>query len=184
MNNQTIADIYATNDKIRGKLKETISKLNDEQMAFLPDGEKWTIAHIVEHIAIVEDGMSKISAKLLAQAQSAGKKSNGAAILSENFGKKAVEARALKFEAPDRVRPTGNQTIAESLAKMEENRRNLEKLRPLFESVECGDYKFPHPFMGELSAHEWLTLVGGHEVRHLAQIEGILAGMIKPHAEL
>ncbi len=175
MSNQTIADIYAANDKVRAKLKETISNLNDEQMTFLPDGEKWTIAHIVEHIAIVEDGMSKISAKLLTQAKSDGKKSNGEAILTENFGKKTAEARVLKLEAPDRVHPTGKATINESLAKMEENRRNLEKLRPLFESVECSDYTFPHPFMGALTAHEWLTLVGGHEARHLAQIEKILA---------
>ncbi len=175
MHSRTIADIYETNDKIHAKLKETISNLNDGQLAFLPDNEKWTIAHIVEHIAIVKDGMSKISAKLLTQAQSAGKQSNGKAILTENFAKKAVEARDLKFEAPDRVRPTGKLTINESLAKMEESHQALEKLRPLFETVECSDYKFPHPFMGELSAHEWLALVGGHEARHLAQIERILA---------
>ncbi len=181
MNNQTIADIYATNNKIREKLKQTVLSLNDEQMAFLPEGEKWTIAHIVEHIAIVEDGMSKISAKLLTQAQSAGKQSNGEAILTENFAKKAAEARQLKFEAPDRVRPTGKMTINKSLAKMEESGQALEKLRPLFETVECSDYKFPHPFMGELSAHEWLALVGGHEARHLAQIKRILAQTM--HAE-
>ena len=175
MSNQTIADIYTANDNIHARLKETIAKLNDEQLAFLPEGEKWTIAHIVEHIAIVKDGMSRISAKLLAQAQNAGKQSNGEAILTENFAKKSAEARQLKFEAPDRVHPTGNLTFGESLAKMEESGQALEKLRPLFETVECSDYKFPHPFMGELSAHEWLALVGGHEARHLAQIERILA---------
>ena len=179
MSNQTIANIYAANGNIHAKLKETITKLNDEQLAFLPEGEKWTILHIVEHIAIVKDGMSRISAKLLAQAQAAGKQSNGEAVLTENFAKKAAEAKQLKFEAPDRVRPTGNLTIAESLAKMEESEAALEKLRPLFETVECSDYKFPHPFMGELSAHEWLALVGGHEARHLAQIERIVAGMQK-----
>ncbi len=175
MNNQTIADIYTANDNIHVKLKETITKLNDEQLAFLPDGEKWTISHIVEHMAIVKDGMTRISAKLLAQAQSAGKQSNGKAVLTENFAKKAAEARQLKLEAPDRVHPTGKLTINESLTKMEESREVLEKLRPLFETVECSDYKFPHPFMGDLSAHEWLALIGGHETRHLAQIEKILA---------
>jgi uncharacterized damage-inducible protein DinB len=177
MSNQTIADIYTTNDNIHARLEETITKLNDEQLAFLPDGEKWTIPHIVEHIAIVKDGMSRISAKLLTQAQSAGKQADGKAILTENFAKKAAEARELKLEAPDRVRPTGKLTISESMAKIEESRQMLEKLRPLFETVECSDFKFPHPFMGELSAHEWLALVGGHEARHLAQIEKILSQM-------
>ncbi|MGI8638933.1 MAG: DinB family protein [Pyrinomonadaceae bacterium] len=174
MNNQTIADIYATNDKVREQFKQMIGNLPDEKANFLPDGDKWSIAHLVEHIAIVEEGMTKISAKLLTQAQTEGKKSDGRANLSENFAKKAVEARTLKFEAPDRVRPTGKQTIAESLARMEENRKKLEELRPLFESVECSDFKFPHPFMGELNANEWLTLVGAHKARHLKQLENIL----------
>jgi len=174
MNNQTISDIYATNDKIREQTKQLVANLSDEQKALLPDGEKWTIAHIIEHIAIVQDGMTKISAKLLTQAQAAGKTSDGAARLSENFAAKAAEAQQLKFEAPDRVRPTGNQSVAESLSKMDEAREELEKLRPLFESVECSDFKFPHPFMGDLTAHEWLTLIGGHEARHLRQIENRL----------
>jgi hypothetical protein len=174
MNNQTISDIYVTNDKIREKTKRLVASLTDQQTADLPEGEKWTIAEIVEHIAIVQDGMAKISAKLLTQAQAAGKTSDGAARLSENFAAKAAEAATLKFEAPDRVRPTGNQTVGESLRKMDAARGELEKLRPLFESVECSDFKFPHPFMGDLTAHEWLALVGGHEARHLRQIENRL----------
>jgi uncharacterized damage-inducible protein DinB len=169
-----INDIYESNDKIHAKLTETVSNLTDEQANRLPDGEKWTIANLVEHIAIVQDGIARISGKLLSQAQSAGKKSDGSLILSENFAQKAEEAKKRKFEAPDRVHPTGTQTIAESLGKMREARQNLENLRPLFESVECSDAKFPHPFMGDLTAHEWLALVGGHEARHLQQIENLL----------
>jgi len=174
MNNQTINDIYETNNEIREKTKQLIADLTDEQTAFLPESEKWTIAHIIEHIAIVQDGMAKISTKLLTQAQAAGKTADGAARLSENFVQKAAEAKTLKFQAPDRVHPTGNQTIEESLKKMDETREKLEELRPLFESVECSDFKFPHPFMGDLTAHEWLILVGGHEARHLRQIEAML----------
>ena len=171
MNNQTIGDIYARNDKIRENTKQLVASLTSEQTAALPDGEKWTIAEIIEHVAIVQDG---ISAKLLTQAQAAGKTADGAARLSENFASKAAEAQTLKFEAPDRVRPTGKQSIEDSLRKMDEARSELEKLRPLFESVECSDYKFPHPFMGDLTAHEWLALVGGHEARHLQQIQNRL----------
>ena len=174
MNNQTVSDIYAANERISEKLKAVISNLTDEQADFLPEGEKWTIANLVEHIAMVEEGITKISAKLLEQAQAAGVESNGFAKLSENFTQKALEAQAQKFEAPDRVRPTGKQTITESLAKMEENNKRLEEIRPLFESVECSDFKFPHPFMGELSAHEWLALIGGHKARHLKQLENLL----------
>ncbi|MDQ6787709.1 MAG: DinB family protein, partial [Acidobacteriota bacterium] len=123
-----IKDIYATNDEIRQKLTQTVENLPDEQANLLPEGEKWTIANIVEHIAIVQDGMTRISGKLLAQAQSAGKQSDGAANLSDNFRQKADEIKKLKLEAPDRVRPTGKQTIAASLEKMKETRKSLEEL--------------------------------------------------------
>ncbi len=177
MNYQNISEIYAANDKIHGKLKETVSALTNEQANFLleEDGGKWSVANIVEHIAIVQEGMTKISAKLLSKAQNRGGKADGAAKLSENFAQKALEAKDLKFEAPEMVRPSGKFSIAESLAKLEETRASLKDLRPLFESVECSDFKFPHPFMGELTAHEWLALVGGHEIRHIRQIENILS---------
>ena len=175
MSSQTIGDVYASNGAIREKMKQLVVSLSDEQKTHLPDGEKWTIAGIVEHIAIVEDGMTKISAKLLNQAKAAGKTSDGKIRLSENFLAKAAETQNLKLEAPERIHPTGKQTIEESFEKMESSRRALEDLRPLFETVECADFKFPHPFMGDLTAHEWLALIGGHEARHIRQIEKRLA---------
>ena len=174
MNYQTIADVYAANDKIRERLKETVGNLTDEQANALPEDGKWTVAQLVEHISMVEDGMTRICAKLLNGAKEAGKMSDGSAKISADFLQKAEQSREQKLEAPDRVHPKSNQTIAESLAKMEESRNRLNELRPLFESVECSDYKFPHPAFGELTAHEWLALVGGHEMRHTAQIKRIL----------
>lgn len=174
MSNQTIGDIYANNDQIHEKTREMVAGLSDDQGAFLPEGDNWTMAHLVEHIAIVQDGMMKISAKLLNEAKAADVKSSGEAVLSDNFKQKAAEAQQTKFQAPERVAPTGNQTISQSLEKMAETRRTLEDLRPLFETVECSDFKFPHPFFGDLTAHEWLTLVGGHEARHLKQVADIL----------
>lgn len=174
MNYQNISEIYDANDKIREKLKETVSGLTEEQANFLPEGEKWTVAHLVEHISMVENGIARISAKLLGEAQAKGVQSKGEAKISESFLEKAAWGRTQKFEAPERVHPSGKLTIAESLAKMDENRLKLEELRPLFESVECSDFKFPHPAFGDMSAHEWLALIGGHELRHMQQIKNIL----------
>jgi hypothetical protein len=175
MNYQNISEIYEANAKIREKLKETVSGLTEEQANFLPEGEKWSVANLVEHISMVENGIARISAKLLGEAQTKGEKTSGEAKISENFLQKAAWGRTQKFEAPERVHPSGKLTIAESLAKLDENRLKLEELRPLFESVECSDFKFPHPAFGDMSAHEWLALIGGHELRHMQQIKKILS---------
>lgn len=171
MNYQNIAEIYDANDKIRESFKLMLEKLTDDQCAAIPDGEKWSLAHIVEHVAIVEEGMTKICAKLLKKAQTGDRKAAVALNISESFVTKAGEIAKLKLEAPDIVKPSGGATINDSLSKMEENRKRLEELRPLFETADAAEYKFPHPFFGDLSAHEWLALIGGHELRHLKQIK-------------
>lgn len=172
MNYQTISEIFDANENIRAKLRETISNLNDEQLKFMPADGEWTITHIVEHIALVESGITGVFGKILAEAQSKGGKSDGTAKISDDFLAKASVPR--KLQAPERVRPTGTVTIEESFAKMNETRQKLEKLRPLFETVECSEFKFPHPYFGDLTAHEWLALLGGHEARHTRQIERII----------
>lgn len=175
MKYETISDIYEANDKIRAKLKATVEDLPDDKANALPEDEKWTVKEFVEHIAIVDEGILRISAKLLNAAKENGKSADGAAKISEDFVKKAEASRDLKLEAPDRVRPTGAKSIAESLAKMDETRQKMEEIKPLFESVECSDFKFPHPAFGDLTAHDWLALAGGHVARHLKHIERVLA---------
>lgn len=174
MNYKNISEIYAANEKIREKLKATVGNLTDEQAKLLAEKGDWTIEQIVEHIAIVQEGMFRISAKLLTAAKAKGATANGEAKISNHFLQKAAEGQNQKFEAPEIVRPTGTQSIAESFVKLDETGTKLEELRPLFESVECSDFKFPHPFFGDLTAHDWLALVGGHEFRHIQQIEEIL----------
>lgn len=175
MKYETIAEVYEANDKIHENLKSIVSNLTEEQADFLPEGGKWTVAQIVEHIAKVNDGMTKISAKLLSKAQTEGKKSDGKVKLSEAFLQGVAKVAEQKLEAPEIVHPEGTQTIAESLKAIDQNRQNLENLRLLFETVEGTEVKFPHPAFGEINAHDWLALIGGHEFRHIKQIQKILA---------
>lgn len=174
MQYQNIGEIYDANDNIREKLIATVGNLTDEQANKLPEGEKWTLAALVEHIAIVEDGMTKICGKLLSQAQAENKTADGSARLSNAFLEGVAGLGEKKVEAPERVHPTGKQTIAESLAKMEENRRNLNALRPLFEQYSSTEHTFPHPAFGQLTACDWLALIGGHEGRHIRQIRSLM----------
>lgn len=174
MNYQRISEIYDANDQIRARLKALIGGLNAEEASKRePDG--WSVAEIVEHLAIVEDGMGRICAKLLANGAAKGASASGEAKISREFVSQALASRASKIEAPERVHPTGTKSIVESIGVLDANRSRINDLRPQFETVDCSEFKFPHPAFGDLSAHEWLALLGGHEARHLSQIERILA---------
>jgi hypothetical protein len=175
MKYETIDEIYAGNDKARARLKDVVSSLPDETATALPEGEKWTVAQIVEHISMVDERAIQICAKLLQKAQAAGQAHDGKVVITENFLQKGSEIAGMKVQAPDVVQPTGTKSISDSLAKLDENSQQLENLRELFKSVDGTELKFPHPFFGDMSAHEWLSLKGGHEMRHTKQIENVLA---------
>jgi hypothetical protein len=102
----------------------------------------------------------------------------GKANLSETFAERTIllgDRRKRKVEAPERVLPTGKLSIVESFAKMAESLEILNQLRNGLETIDTQKLTFPHPFFGELSATEWLVLNGGHEFRHIDQIDEILS---------
>lgn len=174
MKYNTIEEIYEGNKKIRERMKRLVSPLTEAQANALPEEEKWTVAQIVEHISLVDEGAMRICARLLKKAQEAGRLSDGKVVISENFLQKGSEIATMKVNAPDFVQPTSGRTISDSLAKLDDNAGQLEQLRAMFESVDGTALKFPHPFFGEISAQEWLALKGGHELRHIKQIEAVL----------
>lgn len=175
MEYNSIADIYSANQLIRKRFQHLVDGITPDEANAELEGEKWTVAALVEHVAIVEFNMMKICSRLLSAAKDAGKISDGKFALSATFGEKSAEIATIKVDAPERVHPQGGIPIADSLEKMSTTTIELSRQRGDFESHHSADQKFPHPFFGDLTAGEWLVLVGGHESRHIAQIERLLA---------
>lgn len=178
MNYQTIGEIYEANAKIREKLKAVIANLSDDELDSRLDENGWTIREIVEHLSIVENGMTKICTRLLRQSAEENLPNDGKTAISAEFLEKSkhiANRREKKLPAPERVLPGENLSIAESLAKMDENAELLQQIRLGLENTDTNKHKFPHPFFGDLNASEWLALIGGHELRHIDQIKEILS---------
>lgn len=179
MRYETIADIYSANKKARENLETAISDISDDEAAALPDGDTWTIQQIVEHLSMVDIGISRICAKLVEEAKERGDLSDGTVKLSDEFRDKSALVGSVKIEAPDRVQPTGNVTISEALDRMNANYSAFEAIRADLEKYDLSQPKFPHPYFGNITAAEWMIVVGGHEQRHTAQIERSLAKLRK-----
>ena len=170
---ETIADIYDGNAKVRQRLKDLVTPITTEQATAAREGETWTIAEIVEHIAIVDESTLKICAKLLKKAEVAAQTASGVKI-SDGFMSRSREIATMKVQAPDFVKPTGEHSIADSIRKLDVNADRAAELRELFETFDGTSFTFPHPFFGDITAQEWLALKGGHELRHIKQIERLL----------
>lgn len=129
---------------------------------------------MVEHLSIVEGNVAKLLDKLLVKAE----ESNADAAAPGAFEPVSIEefverSRSVKFEAPERIRPTGTLPLADSLARLRESRAALHTLRPRVERADGRAIRFTHPTWGSLDLYQWLLFVGAHEDRHLSQIEAL-----------
>lgn len=177
MEYQTIDEIYAANARVREKLRATVADLPDDVANARPDGEKWSVTEIVEHIAKVNNGALRICGRLL---QKAAEVEGAVAVkISDTFNRKVGEIGDTKLEAPEIVQPGGAMTIRESLQKLTELESKYAEMKTFFERLDGSADTFPHPFFGDITAHEWLALSGGHEARHLRQIERVLRAVEK-----
>lgn len=174
MKYESIADIYSANEKIREGFFAMLNTISPDEATMRPDGEKWSIAEIVEHVSLVENGISRICSKLVADSQTNALPPGETPMMSDAVLEKLGANANTKLEAPERVQPTGNVSIPESLEFIKRTHTFIHNLRPGCEQFDLGANKFPHPYFGDLTATEWLILIGGHESRHSRQIMRIL----------
>jgi hypothetical protein len=177
MRYESIADIYSANEKLRERFRSIAAGITEEQAAARPEGEPWSIAEIVEHVSIVDSGIVMICSKLLERAKGAGAAGpvgSAGAVVSDRFLQGAGSIANEKLEAPDRVRPSGKISIPESLEKMQQTAKQVEAMRAELEKCDLSAATFPHPYLGDLMASEWLVMYGAHAGRHASQIERLL----------
>jgi hypothetical protein len=171
---RSVPEIYEHIDRTRARLLSAVEGLSEEQQGFSPAPERWSVAQLCEHLSIVEGNVAALLGKLLGKAEESGAGVAAAGDFDPVSIEEFVErARVVKYEAPERIRPTGALRLADSLARLSESRAALHALRPRVERADGRAIHFPHPAWGPLDLYQWLLFVGAHEDRHLAQIEAL-----------
>ena len=173
----TIAEVYTANKKVGDRFRDFANSISDSEAHAELEGEPWTLAALIEHVAMVEAGIAKMSARMIDGAKQQGTPSDGSYRMSDGFSTAIAENEGAKFEAPERVRPTGGVAIAESIAKLDESTAAISALQSDLEAYDVTAFTFPHPYFGPLNAAEWVALSGGHVARHHAQAVRLLEGV-------
>src|SRR4030095_7699177 len=170
----TIADIMAANERAQAQFMTAVSNLSESQANFRPDENQWTIAEIVEHVSIVNDGFLRLTHKLLKEAESAAMPPRDDLNLGHTSRDENGQQRE-PFQAPERVRPKGGVSVEDSLAKMRMALVGFADIQPRLEAVDLSGQGFPHPALAPFNAYQWMVLLGEHEDRHRGQIERVKA---------
>ena len=175
MDFRSVPEIYEHIDRTRARLVAAVENLSGEQHTFRTAPDRWSVAELVEHLSIVEGNVVTLLNKLLGKAEEAGAAAAVPGLFADPVSiEEFVErSRVAKYEAPERIRPTGTLPLADSLARLSDSRAALHALRPRIERADGRALRFPHPAWGPLDLYQWLLFVGAHEDRHLAQIEAL-----------
>jgi len=149
----------------RDRLAAATNGVSEAQWTFKPAADRWSLAEIMEHIAIVEDRVREIVGKMPeapADAPDRDIKGTDVAILVD------LPCRYPRFKAPERVAPAGAQVGMESLDKFFRSRVQMGEL--LASAAHLRGRVLQHPVFGPWDGYQWILAAGGHCSRHTSQI--------------
>jgi hypothetical protein len=150
----------------RNGLTDAVKGLSEAQWKFKPAPDRWSVAEVVEHLAVLEDIFAN---KLCAQLEQAPAGKPGADVKSlDAIILAKVPDRSTKLQAPDELVPTGRWTPKESLARFLADRRETANF--LASGANLRGHVLSHPALGPLDAYEWVLAVAAHTERHTKQI--------------
>lgn len=161
----------------RKGLLAAMAGLNDAQLDYQPAADRWAISDILHHLALVEEGNTKLFGMMLKKAVENGATPDpvpdGSVIDCVDQYRSALLDRRNKITAPERVSPLNPLAAAEGLGRLKASREKVIAAAEQLGQYDLSQLKWPHPVMGELNLYQWFMFVGLHEKRHTAQIEEI-----------
>jgi uncharacterized damage-inducible protein DinB len=152
-------------EKTNQGLLDAVRGLSAAQWNFKPAPDRWSVAEVLEHIALIEDVVIGILQKL-PEAAPAPEGRDVARIDAEIFAKLAD--RTEKAKAPPVALPSGRWTPDAALAHFGETNR---KIRTVLETThDLRSHVINHPLFGPWDGYQWIIGVTGHTDRHTRQI--------------
>jgi len=178
-----LAELFSFIDKQHDVLKSAVAEVPAARASARPSPEAWSVAEVVEHLAILEARLVPIFEKLISDARAAGlgPETDSSPILPE-FDPTRFLNRERKIVTPDATRPTGKVSVEDSIAALEDARRALKRAVLAGDGLALGTVRRPHPAFGDLNLYEWLAFIGAHTGRHTLQIREV-ADAVRPRAE-
>jgi len=142
-----------------------VKGLSDAQMKFKSGPDRWSVAEVLEHIALVEDGLfQNVTNKVMKSPAGAADRDiakTDATVLA------VLPDRSNKRQAPAAFVPNGRWTSAEALDHFLKSRATT---IAFLESTPDLRAHVSDSALGPLDGYEWLLFMGGHSERHTKQI--------------
>ncbi|HWF84794.1 MAG TPA: DinB family protein [Vicinamibacterales bacterium] len=164
-------------DQQRALLRSVVDAVPAESRERQPAAGEWSVANVLEHLAIVEQRVGAFLSSMIAAAKAdrLGAETSSEPLLP-SLGVERVLNWTEKVTAPDLLHPTGLDAAA-AWAALEQAGATLRDAVRSGDGFALGTLVRPHPLFGPISLYHWIAFAGAHEARHAAQIKAIAASL-------
>jgi hypothetical protein len=136
----------------------------------------WSVAQIVEHLAIVEDGIGRQVSKLIKQAE--GTTETASDPILPTMARFHVEDSSVRrIEAPDMVAPRSALSLDAAMQAQQVARDRVIAAYTAASGRALAEVTAPHPILGLLNGYQWGMFIAQHQRRHLVQVRALLAAL-------
>jgi hypothetical protein len=169
-----LAAVFSSLDGSLAALDASVESVPPVLRSRRPAPGRWSVAEVLEHVALVNQLFRTRLAASIAAARDAG--------LAAETGERApvppsvaaaMANRAAPRPAPDRVKPTGGLDAADALAALHRAQAAFRAMLIEADGLALSTVTYDHPFFGRLNIYQWAELMAGHERRHAEQIREI-----------
>lgn len=161
--------------EVRKQIVTLLEDISDDELNWKPNEKSWSIAQVLEHIAIVEQSAIRLIPLGLKQNLDYSQRD----LPLDHW----IKSRTNKVMAAESTHPSNEPKTLEEVHGLIQNVREqflkiineVEDLRML----EKTSPPYPHPVFGEMSTLQWAQMVPFHEERHIGQIKELRQSYLK-----
>jgi uncharacterized damage-inducible protein DinB len=152
-------------------LEQTIAAIPPAYHAKRPGPERWSIAEVLAHVAIVEHFIVRLLRAKLDAARAAGLgPERDTSPVVRTFDIDRVHDRSRRVEAMPEVYPPPDADVTTAMRSIAEAHEAIRALITSADGLALSEVSAPNPVLGPLNVYQWVAFLGGHEARHVGQI--------------
>lgn len=175
-----LAEIVNELERTRAGLLETVASATSSPV---PPPGKWSVAEVLDHLAIVEQSVAGLMRKLVERAGDSLEAETSEESVLDSLDYPALADRSSRIDAPDSMRPRTGVGLDQAHAALDASRVSLVEAIERADGRALGSLSFPHRVFGPLDLYQWLLFVVQHEERHRRQIEELIGNREQTFSE-
>ncbi|HEY0929151.1 MAG TPA: DinB family protein [Gemmatimonas sp.] len=135
----------------------------------------WSIAQVIEHLAMVEDGAGRLLGNFIKQVRDIPETEIDA--IAPTIERFQVWDPSRGRVAPEFVSPKGQISFDEALTRQSTARARVIEALIAASGCALGTVNYPHPALGTLTGYQWALVTAQHQRRHLPQIAAVSSSL-------